>query len=56
LVLVAHNLFAEFDVSHGQAVRMQVSLPAPAVNALQEQLLSITRGEFGWEVADSSED
>jgi len=27
-VLVAHNLFAEFDLSHWQAVRVRVSLPA----------------------------
>tara|TARA_R110002012_G_scaffold49894_4_gene129193 strand:+ start:1081 stop:1230 length:150 start_codon:yes stop_codon:yes gene_type:complete len=32
------------DVSHGQAVRLQVSMSATAVEALQELLLSITRG------------
>ena len=47
-VLVAHNLFAEFDLSHWQAVRVRVSLPARAVDALREPLLSIMRGEFGW--------
>ena len=45
----------EFDVSDGQAVRMQVSLPAPAVDALWEPLLSIMLGEFGWGIADSPE-
>ena len=44
------------DVSHGQAVRMQISLPVTAADALQEQLLSITRGELGWEVVVSSGD
>ena len=58
---VARNLIAELggellDVSHGQAVRMQISLPVTAADALQEQLLSITRGELGWEVVVSSDD
>ncbi len=58
---VARNLIAELggellDVSHGQAVRMQISLPVTAADALQEQLLSITRGELGWEVVVSSGD
>ncbi|HDY98115.1 MAG TPA: YigZ family protein [Pseudomonas sabulinigri] len=57
---VARNLIAELggellEVSHGQAVRMQVSLPANAADALQEQLLSITRGELRWEVVVSSD-
>lgn len=52
---VARNLIAELggellEVSHGQSVRLQISLPASAVEALQEQLLSITRGELGWEI------
>ena len=52
---VARNLIAELggellEVSHGQAVRLQISLPVSAVEALQEQLLSITRGELGWEI------
>ena len=41
------------DVSHGQAVRLQVSMSATAVEALQELLLSITRGEPGCELVDS---
>lgn len=58
---VARNLIAELggellDVSHGQAVRMQISLPATAADALQAQLLSITRGELGWEIVVSSDD
>lgn len=58
---VARNLIAELggellDVSHGQAVRMQISLPVTAADALQAQLLSITRGELGWEVVVSSDD
>jgi len=58
---VARNLIAELggellDVSHGQAVRMHLSLPATAADALQAQLLSITRGELGWEVVVSSGD
>lgn len=51
---MARNLIAEFGgellaVSHGQAVRLQVSLPVTAAGALHEQLLSITRGELRWE-------
>lgn len=50
---IARSLIAELGaellaVSHGQAVRLQVRLPATAVGALQEQLLSITRGELKW--------
>lgn len=37
-------------VSHGQVVMLQVRLPTTAAGALQEQLLSITRGELKWEV------
>ncbi|RGP56543.1 IMPACT family protein [Pseudomonas abyssi] len=58
---VARNLIAELGgelltVSHGQAVRLHLRLPTTAVDALQEQLLSITRGELGWEVAAPSAD
>ncbi len=58
---VARNLIAELGgelltVSHGQAVCLHLRLPTTAVDALQEQLLSITRGELGWEVAAPSAD
>lgn len=58
---VARNLIAELGgelltVSHGQAVRLHLRLPTTAVDVLQEQLLSITRGELGWEVAAPSAD
>jgi len=51
---IARNLITELGgellaVSHGQAVRLQVRLPATAVSALQRQLLSVTRGELKWE-------
>ena len=51
---VARNLIAELggellEVSHGQAVRLQVRLPASATETLHEQLMSITRGELGWD-------
>lgn len=51
---MARNLITELGgellaVSHGQAVRLQVRLPATAAGALHEQLLSITRGELKWE-------
>lgn len=34
------------EVNHGQQVRLTVRLPATAAGELQEQLLSITRGEL----------
>lgn len=37
-------------LSHGQMVMLQVRLPTTAAGVLQEQLLSITRGELKWEV------
>jgi uncharacterized YigZ family protein len=51
---VARNLIAELggellSVTHGQAVRLQVRLPASATETLHEQLMSITRGELGWD-------
>ncbi|MEL0169933.1 MAG: YigZ family protein [Pseudomonadaceae bacterium] len=57
---VARNLIAELggellDVSHGQAVRLQVRLPASATETLREQLMSITRGELGWEAEGQGE-
>ena len=42
-------------VSHGQAVRLQVRLPVAAAGALREQLLSVTRGELGWELDSQTE-
>ncbi|WP_425054269.1 IMPACT family protein [Pseudomonas abyssi] len=58
---VARNAIAELGgelltVSHGQAVHLHLRLPTTAVDALQEQLLSITRGELGWEVVAPSVD
>ncbi|WP_341706082.1 YigZ family protein [Halopseudomonas sp.] len=58
---VARNLIAELGgellaVSHGQAVCLQVRLPTTAAELLQEQLLSITRGELGWAVVAPSGD
>ncbi len=58
---VARNLIAELGgellaVSYGQAVCLQVRLPTTAAELLQEQLLSITRGELGWAVTASSGD
>ncbi|MDL2197643.1 YigZ family protein [Halopseudomonas aestusnigri] len=57
---VARNLIAELggellEVSHGQAVRLQVRLPASATKTLREQLMSITRGELGWEAEGQGE-
>ncbi len=37
-------------LSPEQVVMLQVRLPTTAAGALQEQLLSITRGELKWEV------
>lgn len=52
---IARNLIAELGgellaVSHGQAVRLQLRLPVTAADTLQEQLLSVTRGELSWEI------
>ena len=57
---VARNLIAELggellEVTHGQAVRLQVRLPASATETLHEQLMSITRGELGWEAEGQGE-
>ncbi|MAP29344.1 MAG: IMPACT family protein [Pseudomonas sp.] len=57
---VTRNLIAELggellEVNHGQAVRMQVRLPASATETLREQLMSITRGELGWEAEGAGE-
>ena len=57
---VARNLIAELggellEVSHGQAVRLQVRLPASATETLHEQLMSITRGELGWDAEGQGE-
>jgi putative IMPACT (imprinted ancient) family translation regulator len=51
---IARNLITELGgellaVSHGNAVRLQVRLPATAADTLREQLLSVTRGELRWE-------
>jgi putative IMPACT (imprinted ancient) family translation regulator len=57
---VARNLIAELggellSVTHGQAVRLQVRLPASATETLREQLMSITRGELGWDAEGAGE-
>ena len=57
---VARNLIAELggellEVNHGQAVRMQVRLPASATETLREQLMSVTRGELRWEAEGAGE-
>lgn len=50
---VARHLISErggelLEVKHGQAVELTLRLPATAADELQEQLLSITRGELEW--------
>ena len=56
---VARKLIAEMGgellaVTHGQTVKLEVRLPLTAVESLQEQLLSITRGELDWAVVAPS--
>jgi len=41
------------QVEHGQSVQLTIRLPATAVTALHEQLLSVTRGELIWELQPS---
>lgn len=40
------------EVKHGQNVRLTVRLPTTAIAELQEQLLSVTRGELEWQVLE----
>ena len=57
---IARNLIAELggeliEVNHTETVCLLVSLPATAADALQEQLLSLTRGELRCAVINSSD-